>query len=452
MLYRHQADVFEDIIRPAFRARILVAGVAVRVLLEDCLAGRGEGYEASRGELVEDLVAFNGVDDGKRIPHLLELVFLEELVDPFDRVGICPVEVGDDFSGAIIQRITNFTRREDKVYIFGKKLEELEGITYGGGEVVVVLEGIAEDSAHHIDVFDLLGNEVNSVKWGVFIRAGLQEAGKAGDKANRSNGNGLVRLGGKYLAVEFVAVEIITIITNGALEERLAICGAGVGHVVIRDENARIFYSILFQADRDIWITVVIVHDIHGICVGTVHTVNDYPQKGAALHIHITVKHHKGEKIVCGRTHIAVVDDADVLLFIVGEDVDVLFGVINRMLAVITGELDSSGQAVFRETAVAVEIEEAGIWISPSSYDVTVGVGMFETLAYRLAGEAVLGFLVGNVEAFFRVAECVQVERETVRIGFAQGPDVCCQVFVRESLGLSSGLGWSLGCTLTEDG
>ncbi len=99
-------------------------------------------------------------------------------------MGICPVEVGDDFSGAIVQRITNFTRREDKVYILGKKLEELEGITYGGGEVVVVLEGIAEDSAHHIDVFDLLGNKVNSIKRGVFIGVGLEKAGKAGDKAD----------------------------------------------------------------------------------------------------------------------------------------------------------------------------------------------------------------------------------------------------------------------------
>jgi len=141
-------------------------------------------------------------------------------------------------------------------------------------------------------------------------------------------------------------------------------------------------------------------------------------------------------------------------LLVVGEDVDVLFGVIYGMLAVVTGELDRSGQAVFRETAVTVKIKEAGIGVSPSSYDVTVGVGMFEDLTYRLAGEAVLGFLVGNVEAFFRVAEGVQVEREAVRIGFAQGPDVCCQVFVRESLGLSSGLGWgwSLGCTLTEGG
>ena len=99
-------------------------------------------------------------------------------------MGIGPVEVGDDFSGAIIQRITNFTRREDKVYILGKKLEELEGITYGGSEVVVVLEGIAEDSAHHIYVFNLLGDKVNSIKRGVFIRAGLQEAGKAGDKTD----------------------------------------------------------------------------------------------------------------------------------------------------------------------------------------------------------------------------------------------------------------------------
>ena len=67
------------------------------------------------------------------------------------------------------------------------------------------------------------------------------------------------------------------------------------------------------------------------------------------------------------------------------------------MLAVVTGELDRSGQAVFRETAVAVEIEETGIGVSPSSNDVTVGVGVFEDLAYRLAGEAVLGFLVGHV-------------------------------------------------------
>ena len=223
---------------------------------------------------------------------------------------------------------------------------------------------------------------------------------------------------------------------------------------MVRDENAWIFYSILFQANRNVWVAIVVVHDIHGICVGTVHTVNDYTQKGAALHIHITVEHHKGEKVVCGRAHIAVVDDADVLLLVIGEDVDVLFGVINGMLAVVTGELDRSGQAVFREAAVAVEIEEAGIRVSPSSNNVTVGVGMFEDLAYRLAGEAVLGFLVGNVEAFFRMAEGVQVERETVRIGFAQGPDICCQVFVRECLGLSSGLGWgwSLGCALTEGG
>lgn len=152
-------------------------------MFEDGFAGWGEGYEASRGELVEDLVAFNSVDDGKRIPHLLELVFLEELVDPFDWMGICPVEVGDDFCGAIVQRITDFTRREDKVYILGKKLEELEGITYGGGEVIVVLERIAEDSAHHIDVFDFLGYKIHSGKRGILVRFGLEELGKAGHEA-----------------------------------------------------------------------------------------------------------------------------------------------------------------------------------------------------------------------------------------------------------------------------
>lgn len=174
---------------------------------------------------------------------------------------------------------------------------------------------------------------------------------------------------------------------------------------MVRDEDARVFHSALFQADRDVRVTIVVVHHVNRVCVGSVHAVNYYSQQGAALHVHITVKHHQGEEVVRRGAHIAVVYDADVFLLVVGEDVNVFFSVIYGMLAVVSGELDGSCQAVFREPAVAVEVIETGIRIPPSADYVSVGVGVFEDLTQRLAAEAVLGFLVGHVKPFFRVAE-----------------------------------------------
>lgn len=98
-------------------------------------------------------------------------------------MGVCPVEVSNDFRGAIIQRVTDFARREHHVNVFWHELEKLEGVAYGGGEVVVVLKGIAEDSAHHIDVLDFLGYKIHSVERGIFVRFGLEELGKAGHEA-----------------------------------------------------------------------------------------------------------------------------------------------------------------------------------------------------------------------------------------------------------------------------
>ena len=70
MLDGHCADILENQVAPGFVAWVLVAAVAVRISFEQGFSVRGEGDKAAWGQLVEG-IAFNGVDDGLRVPHLL---------------------------------------------------------------------------------------------------------------------------------------------------------------------------------------------------------------------------------------------------------------------------------------------------------------------------------------------------------------------------------------------
>ena len=77
-------------------------------------------------------------------------VAVEVLVGPLDRVEVCPAHIADDGLRTVIQRVADFTRGEDDVHILRPEFEELEGEIDGGLEVVVRLNGIAEDTAHSV--------------------------------------------------------------------------------------------------------------------------------------------------------------------------------------------------------------------------------------------------------------------------------------------------------------
>ena len=145
----HCADILENQVAPGFVAWVLVAAVAVRISFEKGFSVRGEGDETAWRQLVEG-IAFNGVDDGLRVPHLLAGIAVEVLVGPLDRVEVCPAHIADDSLRTVIQRVTDFTRGEDDVHILWPEFEELEGEVDGGLEVVVRLNGIAEDTAHGV--------------------------------------------------------------------------------------------------------------------------------------------------------------------------------------------------------------------------------------------------------------------------------------------------------------
>ena len=288
VLYRHRADVLEDQVAPDGVSGVLVAAVAVFVLLEEGFSVRGEGNEAAGGELVES-ITFHGVDDSLRVPHLLAGVAVEELVGPLDRVEVCPVHIADDSFRAVIQRVSYFSRGKDDVHVLWPELEELEGEVDGGLEVVVRFNGIVEDTAHCVKGADLLSDEFYAGEVGVFIGAGLEEAGEGGYKADGGDGDGFIRGLGQELAVEFVGFRVGAGVSNGALEHRLCLCGAGVWEVVVGDEDVRVRDAAGFQADRDVGISVEVVHYVCNVCVGTVHAVHNDADQVAAFHIHIAV-------------------------------------------------------------------------------------------------------------------------------------------------------------------
>ncbi len=298
MLDGHGADVLEDQVAPDGVARVLVAAVAVRVCFEKGFSVRGEGDKAAWRQFVEG-IAFNGVDDGLRVPHLLASVAVKVLVSPLDRVKVCPAHIADYSLGTVIKRVTDFARGEDDVHILWPEFEELEGELDGGFEVVVRFNGIAEDAAHSIDGVDFLPDELYAGEVGVFIGAGLEESCQGGYKADGGDGDGFVRGFCKELAVEFVGFRVGAGVSNGALEHRLGVCGAGVREVVVGDENVRVRDAFGFQADRDVGIAVEVVHYVCNVCVGTSHAVHDYADQVAAFHIHIAVEHHQGEEVVC---------------------------------------------------------------------------------------------------------------------------------------------------------
>ena len=87
------------------------------------------------------------------------------------------------------------------------------------------------------------------------------------------------------------------------------------------------------------------------------------------------MQHHQGEKVVGGTAHIAVQDDADVLLLIIAPDVDTFRKVVNRVLTVLPGKLQGCRKAVFGEDAGRVEIVFFLHGIIPAADHIVVGVG-----------------------------------------------------------------------------
>ena len=416
MLYRHQSYVLQQFVAPFGVAGQLVAGVAFGVGGEDGFAGRGEAHPAALRHLVDGLVALNGVDDGQGVPHLLELVLDEELVDPLDGVHVGPAQVFDDLLGGIVERVAHLAGREAEVDVLGQQFEEFQRVVDGGCEVVVVFKRVAEHAAHEVDLLHFSLHQFHAAKGRELVGAGLQQAREAGDEADGDDGHRLVGLRGKQLAVELVAVHVFAVVAHGALEEGLALDVAGVGHVVVGDEHARRLHAELFQADGDVGVAVVVVHHVDGVGVGAVHAVDDHAEQRAALHVHVAVEHHQGEEVIGRAAHVAVVDDADVLLLVVRLHTDAELVGIHDHLLVFAGEGEGCGEAVFGEGAVAVEVVEARFGVAPAAHVALMGAGMLEHLLDALAAEAVLRLLVGNHQAFGGLAHGVEVEGEAVGV------------------------------------
>ena len=181
--------------------------------------------------------------------------------------------------------------------------------------------------------------------------------------------------------------------------------------------------AVGLQADGDVGMTVEIVHHIHDVGIGAAHPVDNYPEQVAAAHIHIAVQHHQGEQVVGRTAHIAVEDDADILLLIVAPDVDALAEVVDRVLVVLPGEFERRGEAVLRENPGAVEIILALLGVVPAAHHIVVGAGVFDDGRNALLVEVILGLLVRNRDALCRLAQGVQAYGKAVRIHLAHCPD-----------------------------
>ncbi len=149
----------------------LVAAVAVGGGGEGSSGLGGDGHGAAGGE-GEEGVAFDGVDDGEGVPHLLACVAVAAHVNLLDGVGVCPADVGDDLLGRVFDGIASFAGGEDDVDVAWPEFEEGLGEADALGEVVFDgFDGVAEDTAHDVEAFDFAAHEFHAVEGGVGVGA-----------------------------------------------------------------------------------------------------------------------------------------------------------------------------------------------------------------------------------------------------------------------------------------
>ena len=208
---------------------------------------------------------------------------------------------------------------------------------------------------------------------------------------------------------------------------------------MVSDEHVRILDAPGLQADGNVGIAVEVVEHIHDVGIGLAHPVHNDADEVAALHVHIAVKHHQGEEIVGGGAHVAVQDDTDVLLLIVGLDIDVLGGHINRVLTIRAGKGHGGRQAVFREHPGAVEVVLVLLGIVPAPHEVLVGAGVPDYSRQALAVETVLRFLVRDHQPFGGLAHRVEVKSESFGMHLAHGIDDVDEILVRQVVLLRPG-------------
>ena len=210
---------------------------------------------------------------------------------------------------------------------------------------------------------------------------------------------------------------------------------------MVGDKDVRVRDAAGFQADRDVWISVEVVHYVCNVCVGAVHAVHYDADQVTAFHIHIPVKHHKGKEVVCRGAEICVQDDAEVFLLVVGPEVDALGGNIDRVLAVVSCKLYCCGKAVFREDAVGVEVVLAILGVEPAAYKAVMFSGVLDNIGDAFAVEAVLGGGIGHHDAFCWLAHGVDIQGEAVGIHLAHCPDCVVEFLVCEV-----GISWLGNC------
>ena len=256
------------------------------------------------------------------------------------------------------------------------------------------------------------------------------QAGERGDEADGGDRHGAVGLRGEQFAVQFVAFHIGAVVADGALEHRHGVGGAGVGEVMVGDPDPRVGSALGFEADGDVGIAAVVVEHVHDVGVGLAHPVDDHADELAALHVHIAIEHHQGEKVIRRGAHVGIVDDADVLFFVVAADVDFPAEVIDRVLLVFAGEGQGGGQAVLGEDDGAVEVVFVLHGIVPAAHDVVVFMGVLDDGRKALLVETVLRGQVGDGQALGGLSQRVEAEGETIGIHLAHGPQDADQFLV----------------------
>ena len=175
------ADFLENRIRPEAVAGYLVAAVASGQGSE---TGDGAVVDADGAALGEDEVpvAFDGVDDGEGIPHLLTCVAVAAEIDLLDGVAVGPRDVGNDQFGKVFDALSHFAGGVNHIDIGGPETYKGLGERYALAEIVACFVGCAEDAALDVMTFHFPTYKFDTAERRDVVALGFEQLGKTADE------------------------------------------------------------------------------------------------------------------------------------------------------------------------------------------------------------------------------------------------------------------------------
>ena len=132
--------------------------------------------------MCEVIVAFDGIDDGKGIPHFLSCIAVAIEVNLLDGVTVGPRDVGDDQFGKVFDALSHFAGGVDHIDIGGPETYKGLGERYALTEIVACFVGCAEDAALDVKTFHFPTYEFDTAERRDVVARGFEQLGKTADK------------------------------------------------------------------------------------------------------------------------------------------------------------------------------------------------------------------------------------------------------------------------------